>query len=189
MNTDNRRPKIPSPPGVLPHQSARRGLPPPVPLGPPGGNWQMTFEDEFDTEASIKGSNSPWITGYPWGQTLPNELQYYTRYDKDFPPFCAKGGTNHDFGSGTTMRLVAKSEPGTYEVWSWPQGTWVQTCVPYSYTSAMIFSKKKYLYGYFEIRAKVPRNGTVFWPAFWLWAGDGGGGRSTYSSSAATCLT
>jgi beta-glucanase (GH16 family) len=133
----------------------------------------MTFEDEFLAEASIVGSNSPWITGYPWGQTLLNELEYYTRYDKNPPTACDKGGQNHVFSSGT-MSLVARIEPGNYEVWSWPGGNFTKTCMSYLYTSAMVYSKKKYLYGYFEIRAKIPHDGTVLWPAFWLWAGDGG---------------
>src|SRR6185369_5404005 len=112
-STETRDPKSPLPPSVLPHQSARRAEnapPSPLPahilrresarpmgpsavtLGTPGGNWEMTFEDEFLTDASIVGSNSPWITGYPWGQTLLNELEYYTRYDKNFPTACDKGG-------------------------------------------------------------------------------------------------
>jgi hypothetical protein len=139
----------------------------------PGGSWQQTFVDDFTTNASLTAPNSPWITGYPWGQTLNNELEYYTRYSQSYYPSCNVPGLNHIF-SGGTMSLIAKYEPGNYEVWSWPNNVFTKTCNPYQYTSGMIFSKDRYLYGYFEIKARIPHNGTVFWPAFWLWAGDGG---------------
>lgn len=39
------------------------------------------------------------------------------------------------------------------------------------YTSARLISKKKFKYGFFEIRAKVP-TGRGIWPGFWLLAAN-----------------
>jgi hypothetical protein len=36
-----------------------------------------------------------------------------------------------------------------------------------------MFSKQTFEYGYFEVRAKIPNQGKVLWPAFWLWNGGG----------------
>lgn len=129
------------------------------------------LHDDFSV-ANLADPNCPWSTGYPWGQTLNNEREYYTRYDKSFPTACDKGGTNHIYTSGGTLQLTAKYETGkSYEVWSWPGGVFTQTCVPYSYTSAMLFSKSTFLYGQFEIKCKIPHAGTKLWPAFWLFSG------------------
>jgi beta-glucanase (GH16 family) len=135
------------------------------------GGLELTFHDDFTSDTSLVAPNSPWITGYFWGQTITGELEYYTRYDKSFNTSCNKGGLNHFF-DGTSMGLVAKVEPGNYEMWHFDPN--YSTCDPYTYTSGMVHSKDPYLYGYFEIRARIPHDGTVFWPAFWLYSGNGG---------------
>ena len=131
----------------------------------------LLFEDNF-TVANLADPNCPWTTGYPWGQSLDNELQYYTRYDKSFSTSCAKGGVNHDYSTGTSLKLTAKHEPANYEIWQWPGGVFSTVCKPYSYTSAMLWSKQTFLYGHFEIKCKIPFAGTKLFPAFWLWKGD-----------------
>jgi beta-glucanase (GH16 family) len=134
--------------------------------------WNLVFEDEFNTD-SLTIANSPWMTGYPWGQTLNDELEYYTRFDKNFSTNCSKGGANHIFSSGSLI-LRSKVEAANYEVWNWDsQGNFYTTCNPYQYTSGMIYLKQEYRYGYFEMRAKIPNQGRTVWPAFWLF--DGGG--------------
>lgn len=139
--------------------------------------WNLVFADEFDTD-SLTGTNSAWMTGYGWGQTNNDELQYYTRFDKNFPTNCSKGGANHIFSSGSLI-LRAKVEPGNYEMWNWDsQGNFYTTCKTYKYTSGMIHSKQEYRYGYFEMRAKIPLHGKILWPAFWLY--NGGSSPSQY---------
>jgi beta-glucanase (GH16 family) len=139
--------------------------------------WNLVFEDEFVTD-SLTGSNSPWMTGYGWGQTNNDELQYYTRFDKNFSTNCSKGGVNHIFSAGSLI-LRAKPEQGSYEMWNWDsQGNLYATCKTYQYTSGMIHSKQQYRYGYFEIRAKIPNQGRTLWPAFWLY--NGGSAASQY---------
>jgi beta-glucanase (GH16 family) len=132
--------------------------------------WNLVFEDEFDTD-SLTAANSSWMTGYYWGQTNNDELQYYTRFDKNFSTNCSKGGANHIFSSGSLI-LRAKVETGNYEMWNWDShGNLYTTCKSYQYTSGMIHSKQSYLYGYFEMRARIPNLGITIWPAFWLYSG------------------
>ena len=72
------------------------------------------------------------------------------------------------------MKILTKEENGNYEIWNWDnQGQLFTTCEPYEYTSGILFTRDKFKYGYFEIKAKVPNEGKILWPAFWLWAGGG----------------
>jgi hypothetical protein len=71
------------------------------------------------------------------------------------------------------LTLTARKEPGNYEDWTWPGGVFTPSCDAYTYTGAEIVSQQTFLYGYFEMRAKIPNNGIVLWPAFWLWNGGG----------------
>ena len=144
----------------------------PLPQSAPN-QWSLVFSDEFNNDDQFDDWNDPWSTGYPEGQTHGDELQYYTRYDKSFPTQCDKGGINHVVSNGT-LKLITKEETGNFEVWKWDnQGQFYTTCDPYEYTSGMLFTKDKFLYGYYEINAKIPNEGKVLWPAFWLWAGGG----------------
>ncbi len=107
--------------------------------GPPGNpaDWVMTFHDEFD------GSSldlTKWQTSYVWGRTNNDELEWYV----DDAAIVSNG----------TLKLIAKHETR-------------QTGFPY--TSGLISGHKAFsqMYGYFEIRMKIP-SGKGFWPAFWL---------------------
>jgi beta-glucanase (GH16 family) len=107
---------------------------------PPGNSsdWVMTFNDEFDgTSLDL----SKWATTYPGGgRTNNDELEWYV--------------DNAQVVSNGTLKLVAKHE-------SAHSG--------FPYTSGMISSHNSFsqMYGYFEIRMKIPA-GKGFWPAYWL---------------------
>lgn len=145
------------------------------PIDKPG--WTLVFNDEFDQPDifnSINNSGGKWYSGYGWdgAQDHGNEQQYYTRYWKDFSTTCNKGGVNHLYSNGT-LTLQARKEPGSYEALHFPSsGPAYSTCDPHTYTSGVIFSRAKFLYGYFEICCKIPNQGKVLWPAFWLWSGN-----------------
>lgn len=104
------------------------------------GSYQLVWSDEFNYEGLPDPAK--WaheVGGNGWGN---NELQYYT--DKRL--------LNSNVGSGT-LKITAYNEPF--------QGM--------EYTSARLVTKGKqtWMYGKFEIRAKVP-SGKGTWPAIWM---------------------
>jgi beta-glucanase (GH16 family) len=136
--------------------------------------WKLVFCDEFnDPVFSVNhfgDRTGKWMTQGFEGGTHGDQLQYYTRFNKEFPTTCDKGGINH-IQSGGTLKIITKKEPGNYEVWHWDKNDkFYKTCEPFTYTSGFIQTPGKFLYGYFEIRAKIPNQGLVLWPAFWLYA-------------------
>ena len=154
----------------MPTKKKRSTCPPSTKPG-----WKIVFCDEFDDavfdERNYFTPSGKWETAI--GGKHGTELQHYTRFNKNFPSSCNKGGINH-VESGNTLKIVTKWEPGNYEIWYWDSNGNIYTqCDPYNYTSGWIQTAIKFLYGYFEIRCKVPNQGLVLWPAFWLYEGGG----------------
>lgn len=100
--------------------------------------WQMTFSDEFDRAALDRAR---WTTYPRWGRVdwKGEELQYYA--DDAF-----------ELRNGV-LRIEAEERQ--------MEGK--------DYTSGLIETRFSFeqAYGYFEIRAKVPK-GRGLWPAFWM---------------------
>jgi beta-glucanase (GH16 family) len=136
-------------------------------------NWKITFQDEFSNDSLFADqSNSFWITGYPWGQSSSNR-EYMARYKPNSNAGCDEPQRNLNISTDGTLEITARKDPGVYETLHWDEnGKLYAECTPFDYTSGMLFSRQKFLYGYYEIRAKIPNQGEVFWPAFWLWAAD-----------------
>jgi beta-glucanase (GH16 family) len=99
---------------------------------------RLTFSDEFNGPAV---DLSKWNTEPLWGREpiINQELQYYAP-----DAFVLEGGL---------LRLKAEK----------------RTMGGQPYTSGIIASFRKFVqqYGYFEMRAKLPK-GKGFWPGFWL---------------------
>jgi len=124
------------------NSSGGGGVTPPPP--PPPVTYEWVFENtaSWTEEFNIDGvpDVSKWgydIGGNGWGN---NELQYYT------------DGLNASVNSGV-LTITAKKEPFAGK----------------AYTSARMVTKNKadWLYGRFEIRAKLPK-GRGTWPAIWM---------------------
>jgi beta-glucanase (GH16 family) len=118
--------------------------------------------DEFNGTSLDK---SKWINSFPWGRNYSGTC--YQEYMTD--------GQNFQFDNGV-LKLIAKEEytyaKGVpYESNNFPLEDGLPNLRGWNYTSGMIFSKKKYKYGLFEIRFKPPV-GRGFWPAFWLFGGN-----------------
>lgn len=100
--------------------------------------WQLAFGDEFDAPAL---DTRKWTPNYWWGNTIsPNhELEYYS-------------AGNIELSNGVLRLRADKRQTNGLP-----------------YTSGMVSSHGKFnqTYGYFEMRAKVPK-GKGLWPAFWL---------------------
>jgi len=107
--------------------------------------WTMTFRDEFDATTLDR---TKWSTTLAWGDRSLSgnkELQCY-------------GDGNFEHRSGT-LRIVARKQSRACP----------KPAFQAPYTSGVIasFGKFSQQYGYFELRAKVPK-GKGLWPAFWL---------------------
>ena len=106
------------------------------------GGWKLIWSEEFDYTGfpdSTKWSYDTEGNVYQWGN---NEAQYYT-----------SGRKENAWVSDGVLRITALKEP--------MEGR--------SYTSARLITKGKgdWLYGRFEIRAKLP-TGRRTWPAIWM---------------------
>lgn len=125
-------------------------------FGPPGnGQWERIFTEEFNGSRLDRGK---WTRCYWWDKNgctnlANNELQWYV-------PDNVSVANGH-------LRLTAKPEQVV--------GHEGRT---FNYTSGMVTTGRNYAerakpdrfatkYGYFEIRARVPR-GKGLWPAIWL---------------------
>ena len=123
--------------------SSGGGTPPPPPPPPPVAHeWIFestpTWSDEFSTDGAPDATKWGYdIGGNGWGN---NELQYYTN------------GLNASINNGI-LKITAKKESYSGK----------------DYTSARMITKNKgdWLYGRFEIKAKLPR-GRGTWPALWM---------------------
>lgn len=118
-------------------------IPPPVVVKPVDKEWTFettpTWSDEFDYSGAP--NTAKWgydIGGDGWGN---NELQYYTN-----------SINNASVGNGV-LTITARKEK--------MEGK--------DYTSARVISKGKgdFLYGRFEVKAKLP-TGKGTWPAIWM---------------------
>ncbi len=102
-------------------------------------DWTLVWSDEFDGPEIDK---SVWY--FEMGYLRNNELQYYTRDPK-----------NAFIRDGMLVLKAIKEESG-----------------PHQYTSASMLThytpnRKSWLYGRFEIRARLPFGQAIF-PAFWM---------------------
>ena len=104
--------------------------------------YELVWSDEFDYNGlpdTTKWSYDTIGNDWGWGN---NELQYYTN-----------GDIRNALVSDGTLKIIARDEP----------------CGDFNYTSARLITKEKgdWLYGRFEIKAKLP-DGRGLWPAIWM---------------------
>lgn len=138
---------------------------------PDGRPLVLTFADEFDAFQRFRNGRGVWRTWLRDGSGAPltertlqsnKELQLYV--DPDWRP----GGGPPIGVSPFRVRdglLEIRAEPVSEALAPRLQG--------YRYTSGMITTQPSFSqrYGYFEMRAKLPR-GKGVWPAFWLLPAD-----------------
>ncbi|MCR5880880.1 glycoside hydrolase family 16 protein [Phenylobacterium sp. J367] len=151
----------------------------PLERSPDGKRLTLTFADEFDEFRPYRLGQGVWRTTLREGPVDPQdfnvrtlksnkELQLYVdpdmhgrrrgREDDDRPlglnPFTARNGT---------LEIAARPVPREL----------AERLDGYRYVSGMITSQPSFrqTYGYFEMRAKLPR-GKGVWPAFWLLPAD-----------------
>ena len=123
--------------------------------GPVSDNWNLVWSDEFDHEGLP--DRSRW--GYEEGFVRNEELQYYTRDRAE--------NARVQNGMLVIEARQEKFKNARFDPQARP-GNWRRSREYAEYTSASIVTKGKasWLYGRFEIRAKLP-TGRGTWPAIW----------------------
>lgn len=124
-------------------------------------NYTLTFEENFDS-AWLNTDNweiPGWWTGRLSG--VDNAQEYNT-----FNNILLSNGTCKIFAKKES--IVARAVP--YEPDDTILKDGLQNLRQYNYTSSALFSKRKFLYGKYEIRCRLPY-GEGFWPAFWAYTG------------------
>jgi beta-glucanase (GH16 family) len=126
--------------------------------------WSLINSDEFN---GSQIDREKWYIGFPWGKALMSQLNYVVEY-------------NFDFQSGylnfITRPLDSLIELLPYEIDSNYLGNKKTILIDgnkfkFNYSTALLWSKHLYKYGYFEIKFKGVK-GQGIWPAFWLYGGN-----------------
>jgi beta-glucanase (GH16 family) len=116
-------------------------------IGPTIAGWKLTFNDEFTQQSNL--NSSKWNTFYHWGPAviINQEAQFYSPNSFSF---C------DNFVSLVGQKASAFGQ---------------------AYTSGVMTTQHKFsqLYGYFEIKARMPI-GKGLWPAFWMLPQNAPGG-------------
>ena len=118
----------------------------------------LVFEETFDQLRLWSRSSGVWQPSLPWGaRTIPTnkERQFYVDARIDPPPIARLAPFSLDQGLIITARSISAEGRALTAGLSYASGM---------LTTAHSFSQT---YGYFEIRAKMPK-GRGLWPAFWL---------------------
>src|SRR6266403_566953 len=87
---------------------------------------------------------------------------------------CAFGGGAGGFGNNEMQWYTNKPDNARIENGTLVIETRKQKMAGWPYTSAKLMSRADWLYGRFEVRAKLPV-GVGSWPAIWMLPRDGGG--------------
>jgi len=126
-------------------------------------DWVLVFEDEF---IGTDYNHDVWENCFPWGRNLycDDRADYFTDDE------------NIEVSNGM-LKFIAEEEQIIANIVDWKD--WDDTLVcdgepwginqqTFDYRSGMIFSKRKFVYGKFEIKCKIPTIERL-WPAFWLY--------------------
>lgn len=154
--------------GGLSASSAQEGSP--LRATPDGRPLVMVFNEEFDTFRPWRGRSSVWRTTYGDGthqgldrRSLPpnGELQLYV--DPDIQGPRGSLGLNPFSINRSVLEITAVPTPRELR----------PLLNNYAYMSGVITTQPSFsqTYGYFEMRARLPR-GKGLWPAFWLLPAD-----------------
>ncbi len=122
---------------------------------------RLTFEDDFKTLSLWDGHTGHWLPHFPDGRrtiVTNKEREFYIDPRSDDPL------SHYDpFSVGDGLSISARPL----------QRQDKRLALGLDYASGMLYSQPAFqqTYGYFEIRAKMPR-GRGLWPAFWLVPAD-----------------
>lgn len=125
--------------------------------------WNYYDGDEFNHQSI---NRDKWHTSFPWSRSVLSQDIYYP-------------DSNVIVNQGN-VQFVLKKQDFLLPLYDWEIDTVTfkkkkinlvdGKKFQYHYTGGLIYSKKEYKYGYFEIKFKAPV-GQGIWPAFWMYAG------------------
>jgi beta-glucanase (GH16 family) len=120
--------------------------------------WGKSIGDEFNNNQL---DESKWSYNYDWGKDSSVTGDYPIREN-----LIVKDGL---------LKLISKKQTVRTRGLPWLPDTAIladksPNLRDWPYTNAVLFSKKKYLYGIYECKFKTPAE-VGSWPAFWLFAG------------------
>jgi beta-glucanase (GH16 family) len=119
---------------------------------------KQTFADDFDGPSLSRDTwetHFPGLSNTPANRTLPDNAEKEIYVDKNFK---GAGIDPFKFKDGVLSIVVDKTPPEFLEAFR-----------NLPYTSGLITTRHSFeqTFGYFEIRARMPR-GNALWPAFWM---------------------
>jgi beta-glucanase (GH16 family) len=125
--------------------------------------WNYIDGDEFNTSNINKNR---WLSSFPWSRAVLSQDIYFL-------------DTNVSLHQGKLQFQLNKKE-NLFALNSWEIDTVLfkkekirledGNKYRFKYTGGLIWSKRTYQYGYFEIKFKAP-TGQGIWPAFWMYGG------------------
>ncbi|WP_298958553.1 family 16 glycosylhydrolase, partial [uncultured Methylobacterium sp.] len=141
-------------------------------IGLDTSKWTLTFNDDFDTFNRFNGVDGTWATKQQWdgfaGYTNPSKAERQVYVDSEykgvkFNQAPAPIGLN-PFSVGDGSLSISPGLTPAEDI-NWLFGR--------TYYSGLIstFPSFQQTYGYFEIRADLPK-GQAVWPAFWMLPAD-----------------
>jgi beta-glucanase (GH16 family) len=166
----------------LPSTPPAAAATPPLKATPDGRPLTLTFADEFDTFRPFRNSQGIWRTTLRDGccdgkdfnvRTLASNKEMQLYVDPDLKGIWKKprpgGGEDKPLGlnpfsaRGGVLEITLDRTPPELR----------EGLGGFEYVSGMITTQPSFsqLYGYFEMRAKLPK-GKGVWPAFWLLPAD-----------------
>ncbi|MCA1764209.1 MAG: family 16 glycosylhydrolase [Flavobacteriales bacterium] len=116
--------------------------------------WILVFEDNFEGNDLDQRIWDP-LTGVP--------------RDPNFDERKAWHKPENIVLENGLLKIISKEEALINQCFDWWDGNTTQTdCSDFSYSTGEMWSKRKFEYGMFQAKVKIPR-GKGFWPAFWLY--------------------
>lgn len=167
-------------------------------LPPNDPAYELVFSDEFSGNVL---DSTKWLRKYPWYQAA-NADSFCHHADTLFPIAAVKVkdsngnlDTTNCFINNGTLKLITRKENYLGEVWNWPDcinnsdsicngdhqcltgACWHIDTLMFNYTTAMLYSKFEFRYGYFEIKFRLPPIPSIpktyrgHGGSFWLYSG------------------
>jgi beta-glucanase (GH16 family) len=133
-------------------------------------SYQVVFGDDFNDTTGYMGCNidtSKWITRTPWNLGSTQNTVIYSwvpthdtvTYDVAGYNFDLRDTSNvHVVPSSGVCRLTARRGPFVSYTWSYPNGGFLATLDTFKYSNGSLTARRKFRFGYFEIRFRLPSN-------------------------------